>query len=69
MNRAQRRQLERQIKKPLKINKDSLEYREGIKEGVRRERGNWVQAMESTEGIGEVLSERLIGEVAKLYRG
>ena len=67
MNRAERRRLQRQINKPRNINKESLEYREGIKQGIRQERGNWVQAMSNAKGIGDALFERVLGEVAKLY--
>ncbi len=66
MNRNERRRLERSNKK---INKKSLEYREGVKQGVREERGRFVQAMENTHGIGDTLIERVLGEVAKVYRG
>lgn len=66
MNRQERRRLEKGHKT---INKKSLEYREGIKEGIRQERGNFVQAMENTKGIGDLLIERVLGEVAKLYKG
>jgi hypothetical protein len=65
MNRAERRRLER---RPVKINKNSLEYREGIKEGIRQERGRFVEAMENAKGIGDKLIERVLGEVVKLYK-
>jgi len=54
--------------KPIEVNKKSLEYREGLKEGRRQERGNFVQAMENAKGIGDVLIERVLGEVVKLYK-
>lgn len=62
MNRQMKRNL-----KPKKINRQSLEYREGIKEGKRQERGNFVQALDNTKGVGDILIERILGEVAKLY--
>lgn len=69
MNRQERRRLERQIEAPKGVNKKSLEYREGVKDGIRQERGNWVQALSNTKGIGDKLLERVLGEVAKLYKG
>jgi len=54
--------------KPIKVNKKSLEKREGVKAGRREERGNFVQAMENTKGIGDLLIERVLGEVVKLYK-
>ncbi|SDL19836.1 hypothetical protein [Natronincola ferrireducens] len=49
MNRAERRNAQRINKK---INKDSLEYREGLREGIRLERGRFMEAMQNTKGIG-----------------
>lgn len=68
MNRAEKRRLKREVENPTRINKNSLEYREGIKEGIRRERGNWVEAMSKTKGIGDLLLERVLGKVADIYR-
>ena len=66
MNRSERRRLDRETKK---INKKSLEYKEGTKQGAREERGRFVKAMENTKGIGDTLIERVLGEVAKVYKG
>lgn len=66
MNRQERRRLERE---PRTINKQSLEYREGIKEGIRIERGNFVTALDRTKGIGDKLLYRVLDELAKVYRG
>ena len=66
MNRQERRRLQRETRT---INKQPLEYREGVKEGIRQDRGNFVQAMENTKGIGDLLIERVLGEIAKSYKG
>ena len=67
MNRQERRN--NKVRKVNKVNKESVEYKEGVKAGIRQERGNFVQAMENTKGIGDLLIERVLGEVAKLYKG
>jgi len=66
LTRSERKRLERGTKG---INKKSLEYREGIKEGIRQERTRFVFAMDNTKGIGDTLLERVLGEVGKLYQG
>lgn len=64
MNRQERRN-----NKVRKVNTESIEYKEGVKAGIRQERGNFVQAMGNTKGIGDLLIERVLGEVAKIYKG
>lgn len=73
MNRQERRRLERQRNKFKKVNKETIEYKQGyedgIKEGILRERGNWVQALENTKGIGGKLFARILDQVGKIYKG
>lgn len=64
MNKAAERNLERINKR---INKESLEYREGVKQGIRLERGRFIEALNNTKGIGDTLMERIMNEVVKLY--
>ncbi|MFW5647929.1 MAG: hypothetical protein ACOCG5_02465 [Candidatus Alkaliphilus sp. MAG34] len=53
----------------LRIDKNTPEYYAGVHEGRRQERGNWVQVLNNTKEIDEVLLGRIIGEVAQLYEG
>jgi len=69
LNRSERRRLEKETKTLKGVNKKSLEYREGIKQGIREERGRFVQALDSTKGIGDKLFAKVLDEVAKLYKG
>lgn len=52
--------------KPIKVNKKSLEYREGIKEGKRQSRANWIMALDNTKGIGDKLFAKVLEELTKL---
>lgn len=69
MKRQERRRLERAINKPKKINKESIEYQAGVKEGIRQERARWIGALDGTKGIGDKLFTKVLDEVAKQYKG
>ncbi|HZK56687.1 MAG TPA: hypothetical protein VFD17_00125 [Clostridia bacterium] len=49
------------------INKETLDFHAGVREGRCKERGYWVQALSNMKEIEEALLGRIIGEVAKLY--
>lgn len=51
----------------LRVNKNTIEYHEGIREGRRQERGFWIQVLDSTSEIDEKLIDKIIGEVAEMY--
>lgn len=69
MTRSERKRLERAINKPKSTNKESIEYKAGVKEGIRQERARFVQALDNTKGIGDKLLAKILDEVAKLYKG
>ena len=60
-------QLQRNRAIEVYIDKQSPGFHAGIREGRRQERGNWVQVLNNTKEIDEVLLGRIIGEVAKAY--
>ena len=66
MTRAERRRLQRDIKK---LDKNSFEYKQGFKAGKRQERATWVMAIDRTRGVGEKIESRIMEEVTKLYEG
>jgi len=68
LNRSKRRRLEKETRTLKGVNKKPLDYKEGIKQGIREERGRFVQALENTKGIGDKLFAKVLDEVAKLYK-